>query len=198
MIHFFIDMTILAGCCSRHIDFITCTLKSDIDNGSFHIGTELIPVTIALVSDVGCIISGSITTPTIEVATDDKVLCIRRFIITYIICCYTEVPVVPVAYTRGVVGKLQVESSTCWDSVIVRETCPPSCRAVRCTDLGSRSAIGIHVLHVVEVLLTATTVAAYGLVPVALVHLVANQCHVIHRETTIFSSTQLVARRTYI
>ena len=85
-------MAILAGCCSCHVNLITYTLKSDIDNGTFHIGTELIPIAIALVSYVGCIISGSITTPTIEVATDDKVLCIRRFIITYIICCYTEVP----------------------------------------------------------------------------------------------------------
>ena len=191
-------MTILAGCCSHHIDFITCTLKSDIDNGSFHIGTELIPIAIAFIGDILGNVGRGFTTPTIKVATDDKVLCISWFITTYIIGCHTEVPVVPVAYTRGVVGKLQVESSTCWDSVIVRETCPPSCRAVRCTDLGSRSAIGIHVLHVVEVLLTATTVAAYGLVPVTLVHLVANQGHVIDRETAVLSSAQLIARRTYI
>ena len=159
-------------------------LHCHIDLSTFHISLEIIPVAITFIGEISRIVVG--ITPSPKVTTQDEVLRIT-ITNTFSVIANDQEPVMVILIALCMVDKLSVESLVSWDSEVIREGTPPCGRTIFCTDR-----------YIYLLLFTATTIATNGLVPVTLVHLIANQCHVIDRETAVLSSAQLIACRTYI
>ena len=193
---FGVNLAICTGCHCNYLDICTRTGNGHIYLGTLHILTEHSPfIIIGRITFIIPLSRGIGTTPTKCIATDNKILWIITTI-TYIICTQTEVPVVPVASTWCMVGKLQVNWTICRNTIVVREACPPSSRAIRSTDFGSRSTILLHKLYILESFIT-TSITTNGLVPVFLFHHVTDQGNIVDRYGVGLFGCQL-AVSTYI
>ena len=102
---FFIHIAIFAGSYRNGCYRSTITLDVDDYCGSFHVGTESIPVTVTL---AGPCTRGITVTPSVKIGTDDEVFGIT-IAIPLGIGTEAEIPVVPVAGAIGMVLEFEMQ-----------------------------------------------------------------------------------------